>query len=127
VHVRIALVRQHAASERGENLRRGLAEAERAAAAGTRLAASALARRFGIDVVLNLYEREGDLGFAGESFICDPSGRVVAGSPRGEDHVLVADLDLSRLAASHPRRLFIRDRRDELVPRLLGFDKSRTE
>jgi hypothetical protein len=53
--------------------------------------------------------------------------QLLVGVLRGEDHVLIADLDLSRLAASHPRRLFIRDRRDELVPRLLGFDRSRTE
>lgn len=123
MHVRIALVQQHAASERGETLRRGLA----AAAAGTRLVAfAALARRLGIGVVLKLYEREGDFEFAGEWFFCHPSGRVVAHAPRGEDHVLVADLDLSQLAASHARRLFMRDRRDEMVPGLLGFDRPRT-
>ncbi len=127
MHVRIALVQQHAASERGETLRRGLAAAGTAAAAGTRLVAfAAPARRLGIGVVLKLYEREGDFEFAGESFFCHPSGRVVTHAPRGEDHVLVADLDLSQLAASHARRLFMRDRRDEMVPGLLGFDRPRT-
>jgi len=282
VSLRIALVQQHAASDRGDNLRRALAAAESAATAGARLVAfaelaftpfyplrpaggppplalaetvpgptteafAALARRLGIVVVLNLYEREGDrafdsspvidadgrllgvtrmlhiaemagfheqgyytpgdrgmpvyrtaaglLGvaicydrhypevmrslalqgaqlvvvpqagavgewpagvyeaelqvaafqngyftalanrvgreggveFAGESFICDPSGRVVARAPRREDHVLLADLDLAQVAASHARRLFMRDRRAELVPRLLGFEGSRSE
>jgi len=282
VSLRIALVQQHAGSEPGENLRRGLGAAERAAAGGARLVAfaalaftpfyplrpacgpppldlaepvpgpttdafTALARRLGIVVVLNLYEREGDrafdsspvidadgrllgvtrmlhiaemagfheqgyytpgdrgmpvyrtaagvlgvaicydrhypevmrslalqgaevvvvpqagavgewpagvyeaelqvaafqngyftalanrvgregnLEFAGESFVCDPSGRVVARAPRGEDHVLLADLELAQVPASHARRLFMRDRREALVPRLLGFERSRTE
>ena len=274
--VRIALVQQHAGADGAENLRRGLAAAERAAAAGARLVAfaelafspfhprnpscgaaplelaepipgptteafAALARRLGIVVVLNLYERDGDraydsspvldadgrllgvtrmlhiaempgfheqgyyapgdrgmpvyataagrvgvaicydrhypevmralalggaelvvipqagsvgewpdglyeaevrvaafqngyfaalvnrvgaeppLEFAGESFVSDPAGRVVARAPRGDDHVLVADLDLGEVARSHARRLFLRDRRPELVAGLLGL------
>jgi len=276
VSVRIALVQQHAGPDPAENLRRGLAAAERAAAAGARLVAfaelaftrfhprtpacgppplelaepvpgpttaafSALARRLGVVVVLNLYERDGDraydgspvidadgrllgvtrmlhiaemtgfheqgyyapgdrgmpvyataagrvgvaicydrhypevmralalggaelvvipqagsvgewpdglyeaevrvaafqngyfaalanrvgvegeLEFAGESFVCDPAGRVVARAPRGEDHLLLADLDPGEVARSHARRLFLRDRRPEVVAALLGL------
>ncbi len=54
------------------------------------------------------------LEFAGESFVCAPDGRVVARSPTGEDHLLVADVDLGEVARSHARRLFLRDRRPEL-------------
>jgi N-carbamoylputrescine amidase len=96
----------------------GLYEAELRVAAFQNGYFTALANRVG---------REGGLEFAGESFVCDPSGRVVARAPRGEDHVLISDLDLSQVATSHARRLFMRDRRDELVPRLLRFDGSRTE
>ena len=280
--MRIALIQQHAGPDPGENLRRGLASAERAAAGGARLVAfaelafapfhprrpacgappldlaesvpgptteafAALARRLGVVVVANLYERDGDrafdsspvidadgrllgvtrmlhiaempgfheqgyyapgdrgapvygtaagrlgvaicydrhypevmralglggaeivvipqagavgewpdglyeaevrvasfqngyftalvnrvgvedsLEFAGESFICGPSGVVVARAPRGADHVLVADLDLAEVARSHARRLFLRDRRPELGPVLFGVDVGEPE
>ena len=54
------------------------------------------------------------LTFAGESFVCAPDGEVIARSPRGEDDLLLADLDLDAAGASHARRLFLRDRRPEL-------------
>jgi N-carbamoylputrescine amidase len=54
------------------------------------------------------------LEFAGESFVCTPSGEVVARAGRGTEEILLADLDLSRVAASHARRLFLRDRRPDL-------------
>lgn len=54
------------------------------------------------------------LDFAGESFVCAPDGRVVARAPLGEDHILVADIDLAEAAESHARKLFLRDRRPEL-------------
>ena len=69
---------------------------------------------------------EPPLEFAGESFVCDPAGRVVARAPAGLDHLLLADVDLAQVASSHARRLFMRDRRPELVPELLGYaDKPR--
>ncbi len=54
------------------------------------------------------------LTFAGESFVCDPEGRVLARAARARDEILHAELDLSGVAASHGRRLFLRDRRPEL-------------
>ena len=56
---------------------------------------------------------EPPLDFAGESFVCDPHGVVVARSPLGEEDVLLVDLDLSACADSHARQLFLRDRRPE--------------
>ena len=53
------------------------------------------------------------LTFAGESFVCAPDGSVVARAPAGEEHVLLADVDLGACAESHARRLFLRDRRPE--------------
>lgn len=52
--------------------------------------------------------------FAGESFVCDPNGEVLARAPRGVDHVLSVDLELARCAQSHARRLFLRHRRPDL-------------
>ena len=60
------------------------------------------------------------LAFAGESFVCAPDGSVVARAPRGEDHVLIANVDLAACGKSHARRLFLRDRRPELYPHWLA-------
>ena len=62
----------------------------------------------------NRVGREDRLDFAGESFVCDADGHVIARAPLGRDHVLLADLDLSRNDHSHARRLFLRHRRPEL-------------
>ncbi|MBN4081044.1 carbon-nitrogen hydrolase family protein [Caldithrix abyssi] len=56
------------------------------------------------------------LAFAGESFITDPDGKVVAQSPAGVDDILVADIDLSAVAKSNARTMFFRDRRPEIYP-----------
>jgi len=63
---------------------------------------------------------EGELTFAGESFVCDPEGRVVARGTSGRQELVIADVDLEACADSHARRLFWRDRRPELYPGWLG-------
>jgi N-carbamoylputrescine amidase len=62
----------------------------------------------------NRVGREDCLDFAGESFVCDADGDVIARAPLGTDHILLADLDLSRNGQSHARQLFLRHRRPEL-------------
>ncbi len=47
-------------------------------------------------VVPNRTGDEGGLSFYGSSFISDPYGRVLVQAPRGEEAVLVADLDLDQ-------------------------------
>lgn len=54
------------------------------------------------------------LTFGGESFVCAPNGRVIARAAAAQDAILYADVDLSTTAASHARRLFLRDRRPDL-------------
>ena len=93
----------------------GLYEAEVRTAAFQNGYFTALVNRVGV---------EGELEFAGESFVCDPAGAVVARAPRGVDHVLYADLDLAEVPRSYGRRLFLRDRRAELAPELLGFGRE---
>jgi predicted amidohydrolase len=63
---------------------------------------------------------EPELTFAGESFICDPAGRVIARAGQGTEEILVCDLDLSEIEKSSARRLFLRDRRPELYGDWLG-------
>lgn len=57
---------------------------------------------------------EEKLTFAGESFVSDPDGRVVAQGKRLEEDLVVVDVDLAQCAESAGRRLFLRDRRPEL-------------
>ena len=54
------------------------------------------------------------LTFAGESFVCNPSGEVIARAGLGTEEILYADLDMAELEHSHARRLFLRDRRPDL-------------
>ncbi len=62
----------------------------------------------------NRVGREGALDFAGESFIVDPDGAMIAQAPRLEEAILFGDCDLGRCAGSTGRKLFMRDRRPEL-------------
>jgi N-carbamoylputrescine amidase len=62
----------------------------------------------------NRVGKEDVLRFAGESFVTDPGGRVVARAPAGVDHILYADLDLGLVETSHARTHFLPDRRPDL-------------
>jgi N-carbamoylputrescine amidase len=88
----------------------GLFEAEVRTAAFQNGYFAALVNRVGPEEVLE---------FAGGSFVSDPNGQVVARAPEGEDHVLLADLDLASVKDSPARRLFWRDRRPEIAEDLL--------
>jgi len=57
---------------------------------------------------------ESSLTFAGESFVVDPEGTIIARAPQGEPHLLLVDCDLGACATSTAKRLFWRDRRPEL-------------
>ena len=95
----------------------GLYEAELQVAAFQNGYFTALCNRVGV---------EPHLTFAGESFVCDPSGRVIARAGRGTDEILVCDVDLDQIDRSHARRLFLRDRRPELYAGWLrGPDRLR--
>ena len=89
----------------------GLYEAEMRVAAFQSGFFTALCNRVGAE------ER---LEFAGESFVCDPDGRVIARAEQGSEEILLADLDLALVDQSHGRRLFLRDRRPELYSEWLA-------
>lgn len=82
----------------------GLFEAELQVAAFQNGYFTALANRVG---------REESLHFAGESYITDPWGIVLARAPSLQEAVLYAELDLARLEDCPARRQFLRDRRPE--------------
>lgn len=83
----------------------GLYEAELRVAAFQNGYFTALCNRVG---------KEEKLEFAGESFICDPMGNVMARAGLGTDEILICELDLEEVNVSHARQLFMRDRRPEL-------------
>ena len=89
----------------------GLYEAEMRVAAFQNGCFVALCNRVGPEEALE---------FAGESFVCDPAGVVLARAGSGTEEVLAAELDLGACAASHARTLFLRDRRPELYGDWLG-------
>lgn len=61
--------------------------------------------------LVNRVGAEGAMTFAGESFVCDPAGKVIARAAAGEEQLLLADLDRAEIATSHARRLFFQHRR----------------
>jgi len=83
----------------------GLYEAEMRVAAFQNGYFTALCNRVGT---------EPKLEFSGESFVCDPAGRVVARAGQGTDEILTCDIDLAQIERSHARQLFLRDRRPDL-------------
>jgi len=89
----------------------GLYEAELRVAAFQNGYFTALCNRTGCD---------GGLTFAGESFVCDPEGQVIATAAGLRDELLVTDIDLDACRRSTARRLFFHDRRSELMKQLLN-------
>lgn len=83
----------------------GLYEAEMRVAAFQNGYYTALCNRVG---------QEDCLDFAGESFVCDPNGVVIARAGQGTDEILYADIDFALNASSHARQLFMQHRRAEL-------------
>lgn len=87
----------------------GLFEAEVRATAFQNGYYAALANRVG---------REDALEFAGESFVSDPDGLVIARAPQGRDAILYADCDFRKNRESHACRHFLQDRRPEVYRNL---------
>jgi predicted amidohydrolase len=83
----------------------GLYEAEMRVAAFQNGYFTALCNRVG---------KEDKLTFAGESFVCNPAGEVIARAGKGTEEILYADLNLDEIEKSNAKKLFLRDRRPEL-------------
>ncbi len=54
------------------------------------------------------------LSFAGESFVCNPEGIVIAKAKRGNEEILYCDIDPGEVKTSHAKKLFLKDRKPEL-------------
>jgi len=73
----------------------------------------------------NRVGHEENLEFAGESFICNPAGNVIARAAKSKDDILVCDIEMDQVASSHARRLFLPDRRPDLYAEWLGANPTR--
>ena len=68
--------------------------------------------------LVNRVGREDALDFAGESFVADPDGRIIARAPSGRDALLYASCDFRGNRKSHATRHFLPDRRPTVYRRL---------
>lgn len=63
--------------------------------------------------LVNRVGKEDVVHFAGESFVVDPHGRIIAQAPKEEDHILYADCDFQQIPQSHAKKHFLQDRRPD--------------
>ena len=64
--------------------------------------------------LVNRVGQEDRLTFAGQSFVTDPEGRIIAQAPEGKDYILYADIDFSQLQRCPARKYFLLDRRPDI-------------
>lgn len=64
-------------------------------------------------VAVNRVGAEGALTFWGQSFVCDPLGRILAKASADKEEVLVVNCDLSKIEETRRNWPFFRDRRIE--------------
>jgi len=63
---------------------------------------------------------ESKLKFAGESYVCNPQGEVIARAGKETEEILCCDIDLEEAKTSHAQKLFLQDRRPELYANWLA-------
>jgi N-carbamoylputrescine amidase len=63
--------------------------------------------------LVNRVGKEKVIHFAGESFVVDPHGSVIAQAPKEKDHILYADCDFQQVPKSHAKKHFLQDRRPD--------------
>lgn len=63
--------------------------------------------------LVNRVGKEDILHFAGESFVVDPYGRIIAQAPQGKDFILYADCDFKEISQTPAKKFFLRDRRPD--------------
>ena len=64
--------------------------------------------------LVNRVGKEEFLTFGGESFVCNPSGKVIAQANKMDDEILYCEIDLTEVQSSHARQLFLKHRRPDL-------------
>lgn len=75
--------------------------------------------------LVNRVGKEDLLTFAGESFVTDPEGRIVARAPAGKDYILYADVDFEQIKECPAKKHFLLDRRPNVYKNLWNSPVSR--
>ena len=91
----------------------GLFEAELQVAAFQNGYFAALVNRVGKEEVIH---------FSGESYVVDPFGRVLAQAPQGEDSILFAECDFTKISECPAKKYFLQDRRPDFYKAKNFFD-----
>jgi len=68
--------------------------------------------------LVNRVGREDLVTFAGESFVSDPEGRIIARASKGKDQILYADIDLRQTRNCSAQKHFLLDRRPDVYEAL---------
>lgn len=68
----------------------------------------------------NRVGEEPKITFAGESFVSDPHGKVIARAGSGTEEILQVEIDLNEVKTSHAKQLFLGDRRPGLYEKWLN-------
>jgi N-carbamoylputrescine amidase len=64
--------------------------------------------------LVNRVGQEEKVEFAGESFVTDPKGRIIASAPSGKDFILYCEMNFEELKTCPARQHFLPDRRPEV-------------
>jgi predicted amidohydrolase len=73
--------------------------------------------------LVNRVGKEDLLDFAGQSFVVDPYGRMIAQAPEGKDFILYTECDFSQIPKTPARRFFLQDRRPDFYRVFKLLDK----
>jgi len=63
---------------------------------------------------VNRHGKEGKINFWGQSFICDPFGKVLSSAPKNKDRILLACCDLSAIESTRQDWPFLKERRFDI-------------
>jgi len=72
--------------------------------------------------LVNRVGKEEIVHFSGESYVVDPLGRVLVQAPQGEDFILYAECDLTKIAECPAKKYFLQDRRPDFYKTEKFFD-----
>jgi len=64
--------------------------------------------------VVNRAGKEENVEFGGESFVAAPSGQIIATARRGDEELLLCDIDTDEIEIERRKRPFLRDRRPDI-------------
>jgi len=73
----------------------------------------------------NRVGKEDKLNFAGESFVVNPEGNIIAQAPKGKDDILYAECDLNEVYHCTAKKYFLPDRRPEYYKKFKIIEKTK--